>query len=79
MTVGRYGTATAFVKAELDDAERVRLVVSPKRDDVGLHVILIILTDLRPPPFAKSSRYTLKVDVIPPEVIPVHKEVLNAP
>lgn len=63
----------------MDNAERIRLVVSPKRDDVGLHAILLILTDLRPPPFAKSSRYTLKVNVLPHEVIQIHKEVLNAP
>lgn len=62
----------------MDDAERIKLVVSPKRDDVGLHAILLILTDLRPPPYAKSSRYTLKVNVFQPEVIPVHKEVLDA-
>lgn len=62
----------------MDDAERVRLVMSPKRDDVGQHVILLILTDLRPPPYAKSSRYRLKVNVIQPEVIPIHKEVMNA-
>ena len=53
--------------------------MSPKRDDVGLHSILLILTDLRPPPYAKSSRYTLKVNVVQSEVIPIHKEVFNAP
>ena len=49
-TVGRYGTATSFVKAEVDDKGRVALVMTPARDDVGLHTILLVLTDLRPPP-----------------------------
>jgi len=35
VTVGKYGTATSFVKAVVDDAGRVGLIMSPKRDDVG--------------------------------------------
>ena len=67
--VGQYGTATSFVKAEVDDAGRVRFIMSPKRDDVGLHTILLVLTDIIPTPYAKSSRYTLKLDVLQAPVI----------
>jgi hypothetical protein len=35
VTVGKYGTATSFVKAEVNDASQVGLIMSPKRDDVG--------------------------------------------